>query len=81
MVENVEVPILTCWSLLVRKSLIHRQREVQINKRHPYVCFGAFNVAESGVEGDGDCVVCGSLGPVGKLVLVKAGWDMGLDIL
>ncbi|XP_041830687.1 uncharacterized protein LOC121632933 [Melanotaenia boesemani] len=24
--EDVEVPILTCWGLLVRKSLIHRQR-------------------------------------------------------
>ncbi len=28
MVEDGEVPILTCWGLLVRKSLIHRQREV-----------------------------------------------------
>ena len=42
---------------------------------------GAFNVAESSVEGDGDGVVCGSVGPVGRLVLVKAGWGMGLDVL
>uniref|UniRef100_A0A3P8SFE3 PDZ domain-containing protein n=1 Tax=Amphiprion percula TaxID=161767 RepID=A0A3P8SFE3_AMPPE len=28
MVQDVEVPILTCWGLLVRKSLIHRQRQV-----------------------------------------------------
>ena len=30
----------------------------EVNKQHPDVCFGAFDVAESSVEGDGDGVVC-----------------------
>lgn len=38
-------------------------------------------MAESGVKGEGDSVICGSVGPVGKLVLVKTGWDVGLDML
>lgn len=43
----------------------------------------AFNVAKSDVKGDGDGVVCGSVGPVGPVgkLLVKARWDVGLDIL
>lgn len=28
MVEDEEVPILTCWDLFIRKSLIHKQRGV-----------------------------------------------------
>lgn len=42
---------------------------------------GALNVTEGGVEGDGDGIACGAVGAVGKLMLVKARWDVGLDML
>lgn len=50
----------------------------EVNKQHPDVCL---NVAEGGVEGDGADIICGSIGHVGELMLVKARWDVGLGIL
>lgn len=33
------------------------------------------------MEDDGDGVICGSVGPVGKVMLIQARWDVGLDML
>lgn len=33
------------------------------------------------MEGDGDGIVYGAVGPVGELMLVKARWNAGLDVL
>lgn len=52
--------------------------EAEVNKQHLDICVVSFNVAESGVEGDGDGIVCG---PVGELMLVKTRWNVGLDML
>lgn len=53
----------------------------EINKQHPDVCLGALGVAEGSVKGDGDGVICGAVGPVGELILVKARWDGDFDKL